>query len=84
MEARKHAHKFCLLVEIMYLDNKMSCFLGGPATLTNLKQRFCLDKTESECVEFAHGLINESLDNWRSNQVGPLCWLVLAWSLRLM
>lgn len=28
MEARKHAHKFVMLAELMYADSKMACFLG--------------------------------------------------------
>jgi len=68
LEARKHAHKFCLLVEVMMQESKMACFLGGAAALAALKARFSTDKPEQECVEEAVSLVDESIDNWRSGQ----------------
>jgi hypothetical protein len=38
MEARKHAHKFLMLTEVMYNDSKMACFLGIPHSLTHSLQ----------------------------------------------
>lgn len=50
LEARKYAHIFLMLVEIMMKDGRMPCFLAGPATLDNFRARFCLDLTEVWCV----------------------------------
>jgi hypothetical protein len=35
MEARKHAHKFVMLAEVMYTDSKMACFLGTSPSHTH-------------------------------------------------
>ncbi len=68
LEARKYAHIFLLLVQILMRDSKMSCFLGGPATLDALKLRFGLHLSEEECVTHAIGLVEESINNWRTVQ----------------
>jgi len=68
LEARKHAQKIVALVETVMQGSNMACFLGGPQTLDNLLARFLLDKGEEECVEYVMGLIDESLNNWRTIQ----------------
>jgi phosphatidylinositol 4-kinase len=68
LELRKHAHKLLLLVEVMYRDHlHMPCFLGSRA-LSDLEARFKLKEDGEKVVEHAVSLIDESLDNWRTNQ----------------
>jgi len=69
LEARRHAHKICLLVEVMMQgDSKMACFLGGPSTLMSLRSRFWLDQSDVQCEELAKRLVEESINNWRTVQ----------------
>jgi len=68
LEARKHAQQIVTLVEIMMQGSNMACFLGGPQTLVFLRDRFLIDKGEEACVEHAMGLIEESVNNWRTIQ----------------
>lgn len=68
LEARQHAEKILLLVEIMMQGSNMPCFLGGPVCLNALRDRFMLQASEQECVEHAIALIEESINNWRTVQ----------------
>ncbi len=68
LEARKHAHKIILLVEIMSGANMMA-FSAGPAiTVQALKDRFFLDKGDTWCLNHAMQLIQDSTAHWRSSQ----------------
>lgn len=69
LEARKHAHKFLLLLEILSQESKMACWAGDvDASLAALRDRFHLDWTEEQCVEHAHAIIEQSINNWRTVQ----------------
>jgi len=69
LEARKHAHKLILLLEILSKESRMPCWGAQPDhTILALKERFKLDRTEEECVEHAHSIIEESINNWRTEQ----------------
>eukprot|EP00457_Paulinella_chromatophora_P001069 gb/GEZN01001071.1/.p1 GENE.gb/GEZN01001071.1/~~gb/GEZN01001071.1/.p1 ORF type:complete len:1031 (+),score=146.60 gb/GEZN01001071.1/:242-3334(+) len=67
LEARKHAHKFITLVEVMQ-NSSMACFLAGDAAISALRQRFYLELSEKECVEKMMEMIEDSVNNWRSVQ----------------
>jgi phosphatidylinositol 4-kinase len=72
MEVRKHAHRVCLLVEVMMSggnsEGGMACFAAGTATLAQLRARFQLQLSEAQVVEHVMDLIEVSVDSWRTRQ----------------
>lgn len=68
LEVRKNAHKIMCLVEVMSRESNMACFQKGEQALMDLKARFCLEKTEAQCVEHAMNMVDISINNWRSVQ----------------
>ncbi len=70
MAARQHADELCLLVEMMARkDVDMPCFTGGrDEAVAQLRERFCPEMDDTECMAHALALIEESIDNWRSRQ----------------
>lgn len=69
LEARKHAHTCLLLFEILSVQSRMACWANNPeAALQSLRERFKLDATEEECVEYAYAIIEQSTNNWRTVQ----------------
>lgn len=69
LEARKHAERLLLLVEMMFPAAKMPCFVAGTeATLSAMKDRFMLNLTEEACIQKVADLIDVSVNNWRTIQ----------------
>jgi len=69
LEARKHAHRFLLLLEILSVESRMACFAGDAgAALAALRDRFKLDLSEEAAVEHAYAIIELSANNWRTTQ----------------
>ncbi|OEH73842.1 phosphatidylinositol 4-kinase family protein [Cyclospora cayetanensis] len=84
LEARKHADRIILMVEMMLsgklpfhklnrlsalTPTKMPCFSGGPEyTLSALKERFMLGLAEDACIERVVELIDISVNNFRTVQ----------------
>jgi phosphatidylinositol kinase/protein kinase (PI-3 family) len=68
LAARKHRQRILVLVEMMLTGNSdLPCFRGGPrAVMAGLRARFFETASERACVNLVHGLIDRSLDNWRS------------------
>ncbi|XP_026194514.1 uncharacterized protein LOC34619462 [Cyclospora cayetanensis] len=67
LEARKHADRIILMVEMMLSATKMPCFSGGPEyTLSALKERFMLGLAEDACIERVVELIDISVNNFRT------------------
>jgi len=66
---RKHCHEIIMLVEMLQLGNEdLACFLGRPEdAIRELRQRFRLDLNDRACLEYVNALIDESLENWRTN-----------------
>eukprot|EP00539_Tryblionella_compressa_P004441 CAMPEP_0178735764 /NCGR_PEP_ID=MMETSP0744-20121128/2070_1 /TAXON_ID=913974 /ORGANISM="Nitzschia punctata, Strain CCMP561" /LENGTH=452 /DNA_ID=CAMNT_0020388171 /DNA_START=18 /DNA_END=1376 /DNA_ORIENTATION=- len=66
---RKHCHEIILLVEMLQLGNEdLKCFRGRPDdAIRELRQRFRLDLNDRACLEYVNSLIDESLENWRTN-----------------
>jgi phosphatidylinositol 4-kinase len=66
---RKHCHEIILLVEMLKLGNEdLGCFRGRPDdAIRELRQRFRLDLNDRACLEYVNALIDESLENWRTN-----------------
>ena len=68
LEARRHAHKFILLVQLMQDANMVAYLAGGDRVVEALRQRFRLDLSEEECMEHAIALVEMSCNHWRSVQ----------------
>ncbi len=68
LELRRQRHKIILLVEMVVSGNEtLPCFGGRPqATVEALRQRFQPELNDRACSEFVNGLIDQSLDNWRT------------------
>lgn len=69
LSLRKHCHEIILLVEMLQLGNEdLACFRGRPNdAIRELRQRFRLDLNDRACLEYVNALIDESLENWRTN-----------------
>ncbi len=69
LSLRKHCHEIILLVEMLQLGNEdLNCFRGRPEdAIRELRQRFRLDLNDRACLEYVNALIDESLENWRTN-----------------
>lgn len=69
LEARKHADRIFLIVEMMLSASKMPCFNGAPeAALQALKDRFFTGISEQDCMARVVELIDLSSNNWRTLQ----------------
>lgn len=66
---RRHCMEIILLVEMLKKGNEeLPCFRGRPDdAIRELRQRFRLDLNDRACVEYVNALIDESLENWRTN-----------------
>jgi phosphatidylinositol kinase/protein kinase (PI-3 family) len=69
MELKKHVDTFVKIVEIMSKGSKMPCFTDDPISIiTSFRERFHINKSESELVKIVDELISYSLSNWRTSQ----------------
>ncbi|CBQ69345.1 related to PIK1-phosphatidylinositol 4-kinase [Sporisorium reilianum SRZ2] len=59
-DVRKHAERIIMLVELMAKDSKLPCFALGDLTASNLRDRFQLALSQSQCDEFVDRLILSS------------------------
>ena len=66
---RRHCMEIILLVEMLKAGNEdLPCFRGRPDdAIHGLRERFRLDLSDRACKEYVHSLIDESLENWRTN-----------------
>ena len=67
-EARKHRDKLLLIVRATYrgVNGQLPCFRAGEAAIDAMRQRFQPSMTQQQYARFAAGLIDGSLDNWRT------------------
>ncbi|WFC97413.1 1-phosphatidylinositol 4-kinase [Malassezia yamatoensis] len=56
-DVRKHAERFIMLVELMQKDSKLPCFALGELATSNLRDRFQLTLSATQCDEFVDRLI---------------------------
>ena len=56
-DARKHAERFILLVELMQRESHLPCFSLGDAAAAQLRDRFQLGLTAPQCDEFVDRLV---------------------------
>jgi len=70
MEARRHSHVILLLIQLMMKASRMPCFTGAGelGTILQLRQRLKVDASDAEAIKFAHSLIDQSIDNWRTRK----------------
>jgi len=45
----------------------MACFAKGPNTIKELEDRFQLQLTELQAIEYANQLVQQSVGNWRTD-----------------
>eukprot|EP00980_Cylindrotheca_fusiformis_P005598 scaffold1184_cov132-Cylindrotheca_fusiformis.AAC.19 len=66
---RRHCMEIILLVEMLKRGNEnLPCFRGRPDdAIKELRDRFRLDLNDRACLEYVNSLIDESLENWRTN-----------------
>ena len=66
---RRHCMEIILLIEMLKQGNEdLPCFRGRPDDAINeLRLRFRLDLNDRACLEYVNALIDESLENWRTN-----------------
>jgi phosphatidylinositol 4-kinase len=66
---RRHCMEIILLIEMLKQGNEyLPCFRGRPDDAINeLRHRFRLDLNDRACLEYVNALIDESLENWRTN-----------------
>ncbi|KAJ9474325.1 Phosphatidylinositol 4-kinase PIK1 [Pseudozyma hubeiensis] len=59
-DVRKHAERIIMLVELMAKDSRLPCFALGDLTAGNLRDRFQLGLSATQCDEFVDRLILSS------------------------
>jgi phosphatidylinositol 4-kinase B len=66
---RKHCQEVLLTVEMLKTGNEdLGCFRGRPDdAIRELRHRFRLDLNDRACLEYINALVDESLENWRTN-----------------
>ena len=66
---RKHCMEIILLVEMLKNGNeKLNCFRGRPDdAIAQLRERFRLDLNDRACREYVYSLIDNSVENWRTD-----------------
>jgi phosphatidylinositol kinase/protein kinase (PI-3 family) len=69
IELRKYVSSLSRIIEIMSKGSKMPCFISDiNIIIIKFKERFHLNKCESEYINVVDDLINSSLSNWRTVQ----------------
>lgn len=69
MQVRKYADRIIGLVEmISQTDCKLPCLTGGKKVIEELRERFALGLTDKEIEDHLHGLIDQSINNWRTQK----------------
>ena len=71
LEARAHVDEFIVLCAIHAKTSHMPCFSGptGATAIEAMRSRFAMHLTsEAEVEKFVNGLIDSSIDNWRSRK----------------
>jgi phosphatidylinositol 4-kinase B len=66
---RKHCMEIILLVEMLKNGNeRLLCFRGRPDdAIQQLRERFRLDLNDRACREYVNALVDDSIENWRTN-----------------
>ncbi|MES1921829.1 hypothetical protein MHBO_003366 [Bonamia ostreae] len=68
LEARKYWDFIAMILNLVKsTGTSMPCFRDFNA-VEKMVERFCIKKSDQECIEYVYWLIEESLDNWRTTQ----------------
>ena len=69
LSLRKHCMEIILLVEMLKHGNEeLHCFRGRPdVAIAQLRERFRLDLNDRACREYVNSLIDDSIENWRTD-----------------
>jgi phosphatidylinositol kinase/protein kinase (PI-3 family) len=67
MALREHAEEIISFVEMSMVSGiDLPCFKGRDRVLSELRDKFKLDMTASQCKEHILRIITEACDNWRT------------------
>lgn len=68
LSLRKHCFEITLLVEMLTIGNEdLNCFRGRPDdAVRGLRERFRLELNDRACMDYVNGLVDDSLENWRT------------------
>lgn len=67
MALREHAEEITSFVEMSIVSGiDLPCFQGRDSVLTELRDRFQLDMTQTQCREHISRIIQEACDSWRT------------------
>lgn len=66
---RRHCMELILLVEMLKTGNEeLKCFRGQPdLAIEEMRSRFRLDLNDRACREYVHSLVDDSIENWRTD-----------------
>ncbi|GAX27535.1 phosphatidylinositol 4-kinase A [Fistulifera solaris] len=66
---RRHCMELILLVEMLKIGNEeLKCFRGQPdLAIQEMRDRFRLDLNDRACREYVHSLVDDSIENWRTD-----------------
>ena len=66
---RRRCMEIILVVEMLKDGNEdLQCFRGRPdVAIHQLKERFRLDLNDRACKEYVNSLVDDSIENWRTN-----------------
>jgi phosphatidylinositol 4-kinase B len=69
MAIRRRCMEIILLVEMLKVGNEeLPCFRGRPDdAIQQLRERFRLDLNDRACIEYVNSLIDDSIENWRTD-----------------
>ncbi|CEH17272.1 1-phosphatidylinositol 4-kinase [Ceraceosorus bombacis] len=62
-DVRKHAERIIMMVQLMQRGSKLPCFSLGELTASNLRDRFQLALSSSQCDAFAERLVESSANS---------------------
>jgi phosphatidylinositol 4-kinase len=70
LEARKHVDSFVKIIDIMSRGAPMPCFNNTNKNEVKNKffERFLLNRTDNDIDKTVNEMIDNSYDNWRTNQ----------------
>ena len=79
LAARKHADRFIALAQLTLegAGREMPCFVGGPAAVDALRNRFQLGMGRRQCARHVDEMVKRSLDRWTTTCYDKYqrCWL---------
>ena len=67
MALRAHAEEIISFVEMSIVSGiDLPCFQGRDRVLSELRDRFKLDMTQTQCRDYMLKIIEEACDSWRT------------------